>query len=257
MSKWTAFPYPGDYSFDADSVKKEWARLHAGDLEPWPGDNAVLEAWVHFHNGEFQKAAIMGLSLGNSGLSVTSKATCVYATYLEKHEILRLDLFQEVADQTSELAQQDPDHLNARYWRAYALGRYSQGISVAKALAQGLGTRIKTDLEFVIRHAPQHADAHVALGSFHAEVIDKVGSLIGAMAYGANKEIGLQLFDQALKLHGESAYGLLEYAHAILMLDGEDKMEAANQLYQQAARVNPLDAAERLDVEMARAQLAD
>ena len=77
------------------------------------------------------------------------------------------------------------------------------------------------------------------------------------MAYGANKEIGLQLFDQALKLHGESAYGLLEYAHAILMLDGEDKMEAANQLYQHAARVNPLDAAERLDVEMARAQLAD
>ncbi|MDR3371575.1 hypothetical protein [Rhodoferax sp.] len=257
MAKWTAFPYAGDYSFDAASVKNKWARLHAGDLEPLPSDNSVLEAWAHFHNGEFQKAAIMGLCLGKIGLSVASKATCVYATYLEKHEIRRLDLFQEVADQTSELAEQDPDNLNARYWRAYALGRYSQGISVAKALAQGLGTKVKTDLEYVIRRAPQHADAHVALGSFHAEVIDKVGSLIGAMAYGANKEIGLQLFDQALKLHGESAYGLLEYAHAILMLDGEDKMDTANQLYQQAARVKPQDATERLDVEMARAQLTD
>jgi len=257
MSKWTAFPYAGTYCFDATSIKDHWARLHAGDLEPLPEDPAVLQAWVHFHNGEFQKAAIMGVSLGAAGLSVASKATCVYANYLEKHEDRRLDLFLEVADQAGELAQGAPDNLNARYWRAYALNRYSQGISVAKALAQGLGSKVKTDLEQVIRQAPQHADAHVALGSFHAEVIDKVGSLIGAMAYGANKDVGLQLFDQALKLHTESAYGMLEYAHAMLMLDGDGKMDAANHLYQQAAQVEPLDATERLDVEMARSQLAD
>lgn len=257
MSTWTTFPYAGDYCFDAASVKEKWARLHAGDLEPLPDDPSVLQAWAHFHNGEFQKAAILGVSLGAIGLSVASKATCVYANYLEKHEVRRLDLFLEVADQASELTNDNPDNLNARYWRAYALSRYSQGISVAKALAQGLGTKVKTDLEHVIRRAPQHADAHVALGSFHAEVIDKVGSLIGAMAYGANKDVGLQLFDQALKLHTESAYGMLEYAHAMLMLDGEDKMDEANRLYQLAAQVTPLDATERLDVEMARSQLVD
>lgn len=257
MAKWTAFPYAGDYHFDAASVKEKWARLHAGDLEPLPQDPLVLQAWAHFHNGAFQQAAIMGLGLGAPGLSVASKATCVYATYLEKHEVRRLDLFLEVAGQAAELAENHPDNLNARYWRAYALSRYSQGISVAKALAQGLGTKVKTDLEHVIRHAPHHADAHVALGSFHAEVIDKVGSLIGAMAYGANKDIGLQLFDQAIKLHAESAYGLLEYAHALLMLEGEDKMDEANRLYQQAAQLQPLDATERLDVEMARSQLTD
>jgi hypothetical protein len=257
MSIWTAFPYVGDYCFDAASVKENWARLHAGDLEPLPDDPAVLQAWAHFHNGEFQKAATLGVSLGAAGLSVASKATCVYANYLEKHEVRRLDLFLEVAEQAGELSEDNPDNLNARYWRAYALSRYSQGISVAKALAQGLGSKVKTDLEHVIRHAPQHADAHVALGSFHAEVIDKVGSLIGAMAYGANKDVGLQLFDQALKLHTASAYGMLEYAHAMLMLDGDDKMDEANRLYQQAAQVKPLDATERLDVEMARSQLAD
>ena len=257
MAKWTAFPYAGDYRFDAASVKKKWSRLHAGDLEPLPQDPELMQAWVHFHNGDFQKAATLGQSLGTFGACVASKATCIYATYLEKHETRRLDLFLEVAQQTGELAGKNPDHLNARYWRAYALGRYSQGISVAKALAQGLGTKVKTDLEYVIRHAPQHADAHVALGSFHAEVIDKVGSLIGAMAYGANKDIGLHLFEQALTLHKESSYGLLEYAHAVLMLGGEDMTGEANQLYQRAAQTSPLDAAERLDVEMAKAQLTD
>ena len=74
---------------------------------------------------------------------------------------------------------EDAKNANAYYWMAYALGRYSQGISVAKALAQGLGGKVKTALETAIKLAPKHADAHIALGTFHAEVIDKVGKLLG------------------------------------------------------------------------------
>jgi hypothetical protein len=257
MSRWTAFPYAGEYNFDAASVKKKWVRLHAGDLEPLPKEDPVLQAWAHFHNGEFQKAATLGQDLGLVGLNVANKAICVYATYLEKQEARRLTLFQEVADRAEHQIELDPGNLNARYWRAYALGRYSQGISVAKALAQGLGTKVKTDLEHVIRQQPKHPDAHIALGTFHAEVIDKVGSLIGAMAYGANKDIGLNLFIQAIQLNMESAFGMLEYAHAMLMLGGEDMNHEATRLVQLAARAEPMDAMERLDVEMAKAELAD
>ncbi|MFX8297259.1 hypothetical protein ABTL30_19790, partial [Acinetobacter baumannii] len=74
---------------------------------------------------------------------------------------------------------EEPKNANAYYWQAYALGRYGQGISVAKALAQGLGSKVKTALETTIKLAPKHADAHIALGAFHAEVIDKVGKLLG------------------------------------------------------------------------------
>ena len=56
MAKWTAFPYAGEYVFDAASVRKYWARLHAGDAEPLPTDARVLQAWALFHSGEFQKA---------------------------------------------------------------------------------------------------------------------------------------------------------------------------------------------------------
>ncbi len=55
MAKWAAFPRPGEYQFDAASVTKHWARLHAGDAEPCPQDRAVLEAWALFHSGEFQR----------------------------------------------------------------------------------------------------------------------------------------------------------------------------------------------------------
>jgi len=257
MATWTAFPYAGDYNFDSDSVRKNWARLHVGDQEPLPKNHDLLQAWAHFHNGDFQKAMALGQSLGAAGLNVANKAMCVYASYLEKHESRRQAIFKEVAQKAEQQLVQDPTNYNARYLRAFALSRYSQSISVAKGLAQGLGAKIKTDLEDVIRQQPKHLDAHVALGSYHAEVIDKVGNLIGAMAYGANKDVGLNLFTKAVQLNMQSAFCLIEYAHAMLMLGGEEMMKEASRMYQLAARAKPVDAAERLEVEMAKSELKD
>ena len=129
--------------------------------------------------------------------------------------------------------------------------------SITKALAQGLGSKVKGALETAIKLQPKHADAHIALGAFHAEVIDKVGSLIGGITYGARKDTGLQLFQEALRINFESAIAMIEYANAIVMLGGDKRMIEATKLYQQAAAFEPFDAAERLDVEMARAELHD
>jgi tetratricopeptide (TPR) repeat protein len=255
MARWTAFPHAGEYHHDAKSVTREWARLHAGDAEPLPGDPAVLEAWVLFHNGAFQQALEAGLAAGGGGVTVANKATCIYANYLEKKEKVRLDLLQEAAQRAERQVSDEPANPNAWYWQAYALGRYSQGISVAKALAQGLGGKVKDALERTIALQPRHADAHVALGAFHAEVIDKVGSLIGGMTYGAKKEIGLQMFQEALKIHPGSPIALIEYANGLVMLEGDKKMKEATRLYEKAAAVEPLDAMQRLDVELARAEL--
>ena len=110
----------------------------------------------------------------------------------------------------------------------------------------------KDALENVIALEPRHADAHIALGAFHAEVIDKVGALIGGMTYGARKDTGLNLFEQALRINFASVLGMIEYANAMLMLEGDKMLADANRLYEQAARARPLDAMERLDMELAR-----
>ena len=257
MAKWTAFPHLGDYSFDAASVKKNWARLHQGDCEPLPKEAAVIAAWVLFHNGEYQKAFDAGMKAGNDGITVANKAACIYANYLETKEKPKLDLFTEVAGRAEAQQKTDPKNANAFYWQAYALGRYGQGISVAKALAQGLGTKVKQALEQAIKLQPKHADAHIALGAFHAEVIDKVGSLIGGMTYGAKKDVGLNLFKKALELNPTSAIAMIECANGMVMLEGDKKMKDATALYEQAAASKALDATERLDVEMAKAELED
>ncbi len=257
MAKWTAFPYDNaEYTYDAATLKKKWARLHAGDAEPLPKDDKVLAAWALFHAGEFQKAFDAGLKAGGAGITVANKAQAIYANYLEKSEKTKLAMFMEVAERAEAQQGSEPKNANAHYWQAYALGRYSQGISIVKALAQGLGGKVKAALETTIKLAPKHADAHIALGAFHAEVIDKVGKLLGK-TQGADAATGLKMYQQALKLNPTSAIAMVEYANGLVMLEGDKKMKEAEKLYEQAAACEPMDAMERLDVEMAKAELEE
>jgi hypothetical protein len=255
MADWTPFPSAGHDRWDAERLQPAWHRLHRGDAEPWPDEPAVLQAWVLFHNGEFQRAAEAGLAVGDSGVNVANKATCIYANYVEQREQARQNLLLEAAARAEALQHRQPENTGAWYWQAYALGRYSQGISVAKALTQGLGVRIKHALETTIARCPQHVDAHLALATFHAEVIDKVGSMVGGMTYGVNKAHGLALYQKAMALNPDSVVTLTEYANGLVMLEGADGLPAANQLLDRAASMEPLDAMERLYVASARVAL--
>ena len=261
MARWTAFPHDASaYTYEPAALRRKWARLHAGDAEPLPKDEAVLAAWRLFHAGEFQKSVEAGLEAVNAGapagLTVANKAQALYATHLESSEQVKQALFLEVVRRAEARTVEDPKDANGWYCLAYALGRYSQSISVAKAFAQGLGGKVKTALDATIRLSPKHADAHIALGSFHAEVIDKVGSLLG-LTQGASKDAGLSSYKTALKLNPTSAIAMVEYAHGMVMLEGEKRMTEATRLYEAAAASEPLDAAERLDVDMAKAELED
>jgi hypothetical protein len=87
-------------------------------------------------------------------------------------------------------------------------------------------------------------------------VIDKVGKLLGK-TQGADAATGLKMYQQALKLNPGSAIAMVEYANGLVMLEGDKRMKEAEKLYAQAAGCEPADAMERLDVEMAKAELED
>jgi tetratricopeptide (TPR) repeat protein len=255
---WAKFPYPDkSFHYTAASLKKAWDRLHKGDAEPFPKNDGVVEAWIAFHAGDFQKAAELGAKAGDDGISVANKAQAIYANYLEDNEKRKLELFDEVAQRAEKLQAKQPKNANAFYWQAYALGRYAQGISVAKALAQGIGGRVKAALETTIKLAPRHADAHIALGSYHAEVIDKVGAMIGGLTYGAKKDTALKMYKDAIKLNPASAIARIEYANGLVMLEGKKALKEAEKLYAEAAACEAADAMEKLDVELAREELED
>ena len=62
--RWVAFPYPDKaYLHDAPGLKKSWPRLHRGDCEPFPREVDTLEAWRHYHAGEFGAAPRLAAGL--------------------------------------------------------------------------------------------------------------------------------------------------------------------------------------------------
>jgi tetratricopeptide (TPR) repeat protein len=253
---WLKFPHAEKaYVYDAAALKKHWDRLHRGDCEPLPKDNAVLDAWRHYHAGEFRAAVDAGIAAGGSGVNAAVKAQAIYANYLEKNEKAKLALLEEAADWANKRRSTAPKDANAHYLYAYALGRYGQGISVVKALAQGFGGKIKDALTTAIKLVPSHADAHIAYAAYQAEVVSKVGGIVAGMTYGAKKDSAIEHFQKAMKLNPDSAIARIEYANGLILLFGKDKLDEATRLYEQAAKCKPMDAMERLDVELARSEL--
>lgn len=259
MQHWQPLSSPLHLSLE--QVRELWPRLHRGDTEPCPQADDLLQAWTLFHRGEFEAAVERGLSLTAKGQhaawTLVNRATAVYANYMEPQESLRLSLLEQAAEQARMHTELQPDNPNAWYLWAYSLGRYAQGISVAKALAQGMGVRVRDALERTIALNPAHSDAKFALATFHAEVIDKVGELIARMTHGARKDLGLALYAEAHAHNSSSLVGMLEMAKGLVMLEGDAQQARAHTLYQQVSGAVATDALEHLVVALAQATLSD
>lgn len=278
---WAKFPHDGKaFTYEGDKLAKHWDALHAGDCEPYPDTNRIAKllkanpklgkaadaetlaasqqsAWTDYHRGEFQKAFEMGESLGPLGYSVAIKAAGIHAVHLvddEKEQLKRWESLVAMAEKAIEAL---PDEANSHFRYAFALGRYSQSISIAKALSQGLAGKIKAALDKALKLAPKHAEAHSALGLYHAEIINKVGGMIGGLTYGAKAATGEELLQKAVKLTPKAPIAHIELGNGLLLLFASKREDDAAEAYDKAAKLKPTDAMEKLDVEFAKAQLED
>jgi tetratricopeptide (TPR) repeat protein len=232
--------------------------LHRGDCEPLPAGKQraqLEEAWRAFHAGDFGAAIEQGAALGAEGAAVANKSAGVYATYLAPNDATAITILEQAIGRAEAVLEAHPERANSHYFHAFVLGRYSQRISVAKALAAGLGGKVQHSLERTLKLERKHADAHTALGVFHSEIVAKVGALLGRLTYGASAEAALREFETAVKLDPQSLIARLEYARGLELLYARDKADEVKKLLRAAVRCEPEDAMEKLDLEAARAML--
>lgn len=282
MARWKKFPYDNSaYRYPGDGLVAVWPALHAGDQVPWPGqewlqsqverhpdaapddfngdlaklERDVQEAWRAFHRGDFGQAIELSEGCGLLAHAVANKAAGVYANYLATDADEAQACYMAAAKRAEQAVSALPDDPNGYYFQAFNLGRYSQSISIVKALSQGIGGRIQDCLQRALSIAPDHAEAHTAMGLYHAEIIDKVGRVIGAMTYGASIDKALEHFERAIELTPDSPIAHIEYGNGLYLLFGDKRLDEVTDLYVRAGELAPRDAMEKLDVEAALAEL--
>lgn len=276
-SSWAAFPHP-DKAFDyaGDKLAKAWPKLHAGDQESFPDDKHVgkllkaapglgkdagklaaqlQDAWRAFHRGDFHEAYESGVALKALGASVAIKAGGIHATYLVKNEKEKVARYEALAKLAQGAIDTLPGEANSHYRHAYALGRYSQCISIAQALAQGIAGRVRASLDATLKLAPKHAEARTALGLYHAEIVGKVGGMLAKITYGASAGEAEKQIKEALKLTADSPIAWIEYGNMLLLLHGDKREDDVAEAYQKASKLKPHDAMEALDAAWARDQI--
>ena len=90
-------------------------------------------------------------------------------------------------------------------------------------------------LDATLELAPKHAEAHTALGVYHAEIVAKVGGMLAKLTYGANAADAEKHLKQALKLTPESPIAWIEYGNALMLLHGDKREDDAAEAYDKAA----------------------
>lgn len=266
ISNWEQLPEDFKYDYSQEQLSEIWDELHAGDCYTYPidmqgYDTVILtkqaDAWLDYHNGNFEDAARKAVDLAEHGAVILAKSVATYCDYLCEDEDEAIQLLKDTMEFCETAAKELPDCANVQFVNALIMGRYSQRISITKALSQGLGGKVKKYLNKTLELEPEHAEAHTAMGLYNAEIIDKVGSMIAGLTYGAKKDIAMKHFDESLRLTPDIPITAIEYANGLLLLHGEKANDKVMELYEHASSQEAKDSVQACDISFASDQLED
>ncbi len=224
------------------------------------GANAqsIDEARTAFEEGRFLEAANLAEALGISeGYALAAQSLAVYGHHVAAEDE-RKGFLERAMQLGEEAVRADSANAEAYYQSAHAVGRYAQSVGKLTALRRGLAGKIRGLLEDTLAIRPDFAEAHMALGSWHAGIAS--AGRIARFLYKGNRKNAVTHFDRALDLEPDSRVILLEYALNLPELDREDGRERARALLSRAAELPVRDAYEEFiqqDVLKALAELEE
>ena len=211
----------------------------------------LQDAQSQYAKGDFAGAVQTAVALNTSdGFALAAKSNSIFAS-------TQADNKQEAIYAQSEKYARSAISLDVGNGEGYfetarALGRLSQLRGILAALTQGLGGQIKDNLDKALKIDPQYANALVAVGLWHAEIVGKGVAFL----YGADPVKGLAAFNRAVKLEPKVIIHRVEFARGLMLIDAGKNKDAALAQLEIAVTLSPRDAAEKLDLERAKRDLA-
>ena len=216
--------------------------LLAGGLVGATGANAqsIYEARAAFEEGRFLEAADLAVALGSSeGYALAAQSLAIYGHHVATGDD-RKAFLERAMKLGEEAVRADSANAEAYYQAAHAVGRYAQSVGTLTALRRGLAGKIRGLLEDTLAIRPDFAEAHMALGSWHAGIAS--AGRIARFLYKGNRKDAVIHYERALELEPDSKVILMEYAMSLPELDREGGRERAGAMLSKAAGLPVRDA---------------
>ncbi|MER3546325.1 MAG: hypothetical protein C4338_01505 [Rhodanobacteraceae bacterium] len=276
---WQNFPHPdAAFDFADERLRDAWPQLHAGDHEAFPDQSTIAEAlaaearlgehllgtdaaaisqnlqnaWRAYHRGDFREAWNLGTQTGPLGASVAIAAAGVHARFLIGDEKQRIACYETLVQRASDAIDLLPLNPNSHFRYAWSLGLLSREVSMMQVLTEGLGSKLRAALEAALELDADHAEAHTALGLYHAQVIEKIGAPLAKLTWRVDPEAVEAHLRTATRLTPHAPGAWIGLALGLSLLDARTHADECAQAFRVAAAMRPLDAQQELEIAYAQ-----
>ncbi len=230
------------------------AFLFAQDIEA----NTLKEAEVAYAEGRYLEAAQIAEKIGSaSGFALAANSLNIHALYYAEKQ-KSMGLYQRAMDLAERAVKIEPGNLRGNYELTRAMGKYSQQIGRVRAMNEKFAERIREHIEDTLLINEQFAEAHLALGRWHAGLIEVIGSFLARSLFGASRKVAVYHFERALELdpqgidtHYGTAVGFLALSKRKYKKKAKDLLLRATklpvrQVYQQVIQEQAVKRIEKL-----------
>jgi hypothetical protein len=266
---WNTFEHSERFELSREQLRARWQELHKRDLEPFPDADRIRavatdldieppaapeavaavmqDAWRAYHAGRLHDAYRLADGQGPYGYYLAQRAWAAYTATLAPDD-LELPLLREAVRRIDESPQRPSAVRHNDYWvQGLLLGQYSREISTGKAREEDIPGRVSRILEWTLEQRPEHAQAWINLGSYHAEIIHRVGWMLARMTYGATGRDALDAYRRGLELAPDMAVGYGEAAMGLHRIDARAYRQRILRYTEQLKNLEPLDAEDFLE----------
>lgn len=216
-----------------------------GNYEPHLAE--VRDVWRLHFEGKFEQAYNKGITLGPLGAMPALQAKLMYTHFLVSDRKQKIKLFEEVNAEVGKYRNIVPNHPFVVFGETYARARLLQLLSATKAQSTGyIKSSIKT-LKSLGKAYPSRGIYSLTHGGLYAGIVEKIGSILGNVTFGASENKAIKLLNKGLKNATQQPVVYYEYAVALASMNKKKHAENIKKLLNACLALAPINAEEALN----------
>ena len=184
---------------------------------------------AHFE-GRFLAAADLGEAIDTSeGYALAAQSLTIYGHHLATTKAEQQAVLLRAMDLGERAVELDDTNPFAHQALAHAMGRYAETLPIIQALRDGYAEKTMASMKRGLTIDPDYVYGHLAVGSWHAKIIDAAG-LLAAVIYGASEDRALDHYRRAIELAPDNVIVMAGFAIGLLQLDAPGFRDQAEEL---------------------------